>query len=141
MSRRFTISLKNSECEKIENEAKNLGIKPIDIINKMLKESTKIEHIYLQMEMLNKQFNLEKKELRDEIKDLKSQIMNMQKLVIESMRMSSDYLAYSKASMRALLMNLMRSKTVEEAQKIMDEISNESIVDAKKNLDKALGNF
>lgn len=141
MSKRFTISLKDSECEKIEAEAKKLGLKPIDIINKMIKESAKIEHVNLQVQILNKQFESEKKELKNEIKELKDQVINLHRTLIESMRMNAEYLSYSKISIRSLLMNLMKSKTVEEAQKIMDEILNESIIDAKKSFDKTLGKY
>jgi hypothetical protein len=141
MSKRINISLTDSMYEIYEKESAKIGGKPIDLINKAVKESVDIQKINASLELQIKKAEIDKHELKNEIKELKDQVINLHKTVIESIRMNADYLAYSKASIRSLLMNLMKSKTTEESQKIMDDILNESIIDSKKSFDKTLGKF
>lgn len=141
MSKRFCISLKDSEYKTIEEEAKKRGLKPIDIINKSIKDSVKIETVSGNLELLSNKLESEKYDLKKELKELKNVVFNMQKIVIESIRMSTEYASYSKIVLHRLLSGLMKTSTPEEVANKMEEILNESIVDSKKSFDKILGKF
>lgn len=141
MSKRLCISLRDSEYETIEEEAKKRGLKPIDIINKSIKDSVKIETVSGNVELLSNKLESEKYELKKELKELRDVVFNMQKIVVESVRMSTEYASYSKIVLHRLLSGLMKTSTAEEVANKMEEILNESIVDSKKSFDKILGKF
>jgi hypothetical protein len=141
MSKRLCISLRNSEYEAIEEEAKKRGLKPIDIINKSIKDSVKIETVSGNVELLSNKLESERYELKKELKELRDVVFNMQKIVVESVRMSTEYASYSKIVLHRLLSGLMKTSTSEEVANKMEEILNESIVDSKKSFDKILGKF
>ncbi len=141
MSKRFCVSLKDSEFEQIENEAKKLGQKPIDIINRAVKESVNIQSMNATIEMLIKKIEQDKIQREKEIEGLKKEIIQLQKISIESVRQNSEYLAYIKTSIGKLFANLMSKLTEEESSKIMNEIISEAVKDSRNSFDKILGNM
>ena len=141
MSKRFCVSLKDSEFEQIENEAKKLGQKPIDIINRAVKESVNIQSMNATIEMLIKKIEQDKIQREKEIEVLKKEIIQLQKISIESVRQNSEYLAYIKTSIGKLFANLMSKLTEEESSKIMNEIISEAVKDSRNSFDKILGNI
>lgn len=141
MSKRFCLSLKDSEFEQIENEAKKLGQKPIDIINRAVKESVNIQSMNATIEMLIKKIEQDKIQREKVIEGLKKEIIQLQKISIESVRQNSEYLAYIKTSIGKLFANLMSKLTEEESSKIMNEIISEAVKDSRNSFDKILGNM
>lgn len=137
MSKRFCISLKDSEYKNIEEEAKKRGIKPIDIINNSIKDSLGIENVSGDIELLSKSLN----EAKKEIADLKKTIIHFQKMFIETTRVNIEYTSYLKTALSRILTNAMKSLDPNDASKKMDEILNESIVYAKKNFDKIMEQY
>lgn len=141
MSKRFCVSLKDSEFETIENEAKKLGQKPIDIINRSIKESVNVQSINTTIELLIQKLEQDKIQRDKELQSLKKEMMQLQKITIESIRHNADNLAYIKTSINKLFSNLMNKLTPEEANKKMDEILIEAINESKNSFDKILGNI
>lgn len=141
MSKRFCVSLKDSEFELIENEAKKLGQKPIDIINRAVKESVNIQSMNATIEMLIKKMEQDKIQREREIEGLKKEVIQLQKISIESVRQNSEYLAYIKTSIGKLFANLMSKLSEEESSKVMNEIISEAMKDSRNSFDKILGNM
>ena len=138
MSKRFCISLRDSEYEQIENESNKRGIKPIDIINNAIKESVKIDSVNASVMSLNEKMERENFELKSEIEKIKNSLFYLQKLVTESARMQSELGAFSKVALTKICSNLTKNLPPEEASKRADEIVSESIIEAKKNMDRVL---
>lgn len=141
MSKRFCVSLKDSEFETIENEAKKLGQKPIDIINRSIKDSVNVQSINTTIELLIQKLEQDRIQRDKELQNLKKEMMQLQKITLESIRHNADNLAYIKTSINKLFSNLMNKLTPEEANKKMDEILIEAINESKKSFDKILGNM
>ena len=138
MSKRFCISLRDSEYEEIEEEAKKRGLKPIDIINNAIKGAVKIDSVNASVVALNDKIERKNLALKTEIERLQNSFFHLQKLVTESARMQIEMGAFSKVALTKICANLTKNLSPEEATKRAEEIISESIVEAKKSMDRVL---
>ncbi|KAB8035621.1 hypothetical protein GCL60_16875 (plasmid) [Silvanigrella paludirubra] len=112
MAKRVTISVKDSEYEKLKLSAESKGKKVIDLINKKVKGKSNIGKILKS----NEEIIFENANLKKSINDLQNQINYLQKTIFEVGKLNTEYLAYIKTILTEIVKNTMKDRTKEKVE-------------------------
>jgi len=138
MSKRITISLKESEHLEIEKLAKSQSCSVRDVINRRIRESKKIEEIEMEMRKSNKKIRSLKNSM-EELKESNLRVQNLLEKLTNATAFSLKSIAnqtsfakdYSNLSLNSLALpqgnthDTYRSTLEKRAQDISTEIFNE----------------
>ena len=137
MSKRVTISLKDSDYESIEIIAKTKGLTLRDVINQRIKNSLKVDSAVSGIELVKADISAKFLDMKKEISELKNTVGYLQNFLMESVKIDAEYGAYSKIFMTKLVRSVIKG-TEEEKDEKVNEAYKESIQEAEDILKKIL---
>lgn len=121
MSKRITISVKDSVYENMEQIAKKKGCSVRDLLNESIKSSFELK------QSDKKDFQLSK-----DIKEIQESLSEMFKFIYESQKMNIQQSTYSKNIIAKLARSVSKGTTEEEKDEKINEILKSSITESEE---------